>query len=57
MILLIILCKQTGFGKPKGQYIGDIVGPNGIPGGYVDGHDLGAFTKSWLADVDDSNTW
>lgn len=43
--------------KPQGQYIGDIVGPNGIPEGYVDEYDLGAFSDSWLADVNDPNTW
>jgi hypothetical protein len=47
----------TDYGKAQGQYVGDIVGPNGVPGGYVDGIDLGAFTDSWLADVNDPNSW
>ena len=36
------------YGKSQGQYVGDIAGPNGIPDGYVDGHDLREFTDSWL---------
>jgi hypothetical protein len=43
--------------KPQGIHTGDIVGPNGIPDGYVDGRDLGAFCDDWLADVNDPNTW
>jgi len=43
--------------KSQGQYIGDIAGPNGIPDGNVDGRDLGAFSDSWLADVNDPNSW
>jgi len=43
--------------EPRGQYVGDITGPNGIPDGYVNGFDLGAFCDSYLADVNDPNTW
>ena len=42
---------------PQGKHVGDIVGPNGIPDGYVDYQDLSAFCGSWLADVNDPNTW
>jgi hypothetical protein len=47
--------------KPQSQYpnlyVGDIVGPNGIPDGYVNEKDLEAFSSQWLADVNDPNTW
>lgn len=35
------------YGKTNGQYVSDISGPNGIPDGNVDGHDLSAFAQGF----------
>jgi len=45
------------WGEGLGQYVGDIAGPNGIPDGYVDNHDLSAFCDDYLKDANDPNTW
>jgi hypothetical protein len=45
------------FGKAQDKYVGDIVGANGIPDGYVNNYDLETFCGSWMADVNDPNSW
>ncbi len=49
--------QANDFGKSQGQYTGDIVGPNGVPDGFVDYWDVGALSEVWLQDVNDPNTW
>jgi hypothetical protein len=49
--------QANDFGKSQGQYTGDIVGPNGVPDGFVDYWDVGALSEDWLEDVNDPNTW
>ena len=43
-----ILGEDWKEGFIQGQYISDIVGPNGIPDGFVDNYDLEALSQDWL---------
>jgi len=40
-----------------GNVTGDICGPNEIPDSIVNGYDLEFFSKVWLRDANDPNTW
>ena len=41
----------------SGNLIGDICGPNQIPDSIVDAYDLKYFSRVWLRDANDPNTW